>query len=156
MRRKDREVTNTEEIMGIIEECEVCRLGLHDRESIYMVPMNFGYEQKDGRLTLYFHCAKTGKKIELLKENPHVGFEMDCRHELVQGDSSCAFTFHYASVIGKGEAQILEVNEEKAEGLTYIMRHLTGKKQHEFKEKWLNMVTVIKVEADTYCCKQNQ
>ena len=38
MRRKDRKVTNPEEIRKVLEECKVCRLGMTDGEKIYIVP----------------------------------------------------------------------------------------------------------------------
>lgn len=46
MRRKDREITDIEEIRDIIEKCKVCRLAMQDEEGLYLVPLNFGYEFK--------------------------------------------------------------------------------------------------------------
>jgi len=37
----------------------------------YIVPMNFGYEMADGALSLYFHCANEGRKINIIKKNPN-------------------------------------------------------------------------------------
>lgn len=68
MRRKDREITDFDEMMKIIDRCDVCRLAISDEDFPYIVPMNFGTEVKDGTLYLYFHCAQQGKKIELLKK----------------------------------------------------------------------------------------
>ncbi len=69
MRRTDREVKDTAEIMKIIEKCDVCRLGLSDGNVPYVVPMNYGYEYSDGKLTLYFHGAKEGKKLQIIQNN---------------------------------------------------------------------------------------
>lgn len=82
MRRDDREVKNMEEIQEILDTCKVCRLGMADGSRIYIVPMNFGYEFEGDSLILYFHGAGEGRKLELIRKNPEVGIEMDCRHEL--------------------------------------------------------------------------
>jgi nitroimidazol reductase NimA-like FMN-containing flavoprotein (pyridoxamine 5'-phosphate oxidase superfamily) len=68
MRRKDREVTGTEELLAIIRANKVCRLGMADGDLPYVVPLNYGFEFDCGRLVLYFHCAGEGKKIGILKK----------------------------------------------------------------------------------------
>ena len=52
MRRKDREITDIEEIRDIIEKCKVCRLAMQDEEGLYLVPLNFGYEFEKESLAL--------------------------------------------------------------------------------------------------------
>ena len=127
MRRKDREVTDIEKIEEILDACKVSRIGLMDQGKIYIVPMNHGYSLEDGRLVLYYHGANEGKKLELVKENPQVGFEMDCGHELVEGRLACQHSYHYASIIGNGEARVITEPEEKLKALAVIMKHQTGK-----------------------------
>lgn len=68
MRRKDREVTELEAVMEIIRQCDVLRLGLADGDYPYIVPMNFGWEEKGGRLYFYLHGAAEGRKAELLRQ----------------------------------------------------------------------------------------
>ena len=63
MRRKDREIQNTEDKIKIIEKCKYLRLGLSENNMPYIVPLNYGYSYENEKLTLYFHCAKEGKKI---------------------------------------------------------------------------------------------
>ena len=75
MRRKDREVTDDYQIDTIITSCNCCRLGFYDQDSVYIVPLSFGYEKKAGTRIFYFHSAKQGKKIQLMKTNARVGFE---------------------------------------------------------------------------------
>ena len=64
MRRKDREVTELEAVKEIIRQCDVLRLGLADGDYPYIVPMNFGWEEKEGRLYFYLHGAAEGRKAE--------------------------------------------------------------------------------------------
>ena len=82
MRRTDREVNNFDEIIKIVEKCDICRLALIDNDVPYIVPLNFGFTTENRKLTLYFHGADKGKKHELIKKNNHASFEMDCSHKL--------------------------------------------------------------------------
>lgn len=67
MRRQDREVTDSARIREIISSCSVCRLGFCDGDEVYIVPLNFGYEEVDGKYVFYFHGAKAGRKAELIR-----------------------------------------------------------------------------------------
>ena len=94
MRRKDREVTDRQEIIKIIENCQCCRIGFQDDGEVYIVPLNFGFEYDEERYVLYFHGAKEGRKIDLIAKNPFVGFEMDTNHEIyAKGDNEIACAF---------------------------------------------------------------
>ena len=83
MRRKEREVIDYAEIEEIIRSAGCAGLILGGMYP-YIVPMNFGYENVNGRRTLFFHCAGEGRKLDLLRRNPDVAFEMDCRHRLLE------------------------------------------------------------------------
>ncbi|MDF2487247.1 MAG: putative flavin-nucleotide-binding protein, partial [Herbinix sp.] len=101
MRRQDREITDANEIYKIIKTCDVCRVAFFDEEYPYIVPLNFGVTFDGTGFKLYFHAAKDGTKLDLLRKNPKVAFEMDCNHNLVMGDNgSC--TMEYESVCGNG------------------------------------------------------
>ena len=75
MRRKDREVTDPVKIREIITACNCCRLGFRDGGRAYIVPMDFGFAETDGRWTFYFHSAKEGRKIDLLKAQGWASFQ---------------------------------------------------------------------------------
>lgn len=75
MRRKDREITAFDEIMKIIAKCDTCRVAMFDETFPYIIPLNFGTDLDDNQLYLYFHGAKIGKKIDLMKRNKNVSFE---------------------------------------------------------------------------------
>lgn len=153
MRRSDREVTNPEEILNIIDKCMVCRLGLWDGEKVYLVPMNFGYTCEDGVLNLYFHGADSGRKYDILSVHPQVGFEMDCEHGLDAGDAACSYGYYFASVVGNGVAEIVTDKEEKKKALSVLMQHQTGN-QFSFDDRQAAAVTVLKVTAKEYSCKR--
>ena len=55
MRRKDREVTDFNKIIEVVDTCDCFRLGLIDEDNLpYIVPLNFGYEVDGGKLFLYY------------------------------------------------------------------------------------------------------
>ena len=145
MRRKDLEVTDKAELKRILDGCKVCRLGIYG-EPPYIVPMNFGYTWTDG-LTLYFHSAPKGRKIDLMREHPKVSFEMDCDHLLVTGATACRYTYRYASLYGEGEARFIEACDEKLAALKAIMAHVTGADDYEYEEAAVRSVQVFAVDA---------
>lgn len=120
MRRKDREVTDWEELIEIIRKCDVCRLAIQDEPVPYILPLNFGLEVVEGKALLYFHGAREGRKYELLAQNNRVAFEFDCAHRLVLLEEEKNCTMEYESVIGSGTVE--EVPEaEKEHGLAVLM-----------------------------------
>lgn len=158
MRKPERQVTDRETIQEILDECKVCRLGMRDGEGVYVLPMNYGYELEGERLTLYFHGAREGKKLDLLRRYPEIGFEMDCGHGLMEGRLACQHSFYYASIIGRGKAAVVEDPAEKLEALKILMKHQTGKDFEEFETnpRLEKAVAIVKVEAESYTCKMHQ
>ncbi len=68
----------------------------------------FLYAVEDGAFTFYCHSAKEGKKLDVIRKNASVAFEMDCQKALQHGETSCTHSYYYASVLGEGKAEILE------------------------------------------------
>ena len=92
---------------------EILRIGFYDKDEIYIVPVNYGFSYNNEKYIFYFHGAKAGRKYELAKLNPKVGFEIDGKYSLVTGDIACDYTAYYQSVIGNGILSIVENTEEK-------------------------------------------
>lgn len=163
MRRQDREVTDGARIREIINSCAVCRLGFCDKEEVYIVPLNFGYEEKDGKYIFYFHGAKSGRKAELIRrsaalpEAPRTGFELDGEFGLVDGgEEACRYSMRYCSVIGSGRVEEIDDMEEKRRALDCIMAHYTEKAAWEYPEAMLKAVGVFRLEAEKLSCKERK
>jgi nitroimidazol reductase NimA-like FMN-containing flavoprotein (pyridoxamine 5'-phosphate oxidase superfamily) len=122
MRRNDRELTELQDIISVIEKCDVCRLAFFDVEYPYILPVNFGWDVTGDRITLYFHGALEGKKYDLMEKNNKVSFEMDCSHRLVLTEDSKSCTMEYESVIGNGILEYV-ADEDKYNALCLIMKH---------------------------------
>ena len=155
MRRKDREVTDIQELLSIVEECRICHVGLLDDKGVYIVPLNYGFEYVNKQLILYFHSAQVGRKIDAIIKNPNVCVEMDCDHRLIEGEKACDFSFGFKSVIGNGVATILSNYDEKLKGLSLLMKHETLK-EYAFDENMVNHVSVIKVIVNEFSGKYHK
>jgi nitroimidazol reductase NimA-like FMN-containing flavoprotein (pyridoxamine 5'-phosphate oxidase superfamily) len=144
MRRKDREITDLAEIREIIDAADVCRIAFADGNFPYIVTLNFGYEWND-RLTLYFHCAKQGRKLDLMKKNNTVCFEMDIGHALKRGNAACDWGMSYRSIVGYGTLSSVNDPQERTRALDRVMDHygFTGDKVYD--EKVLPVTEVLKL-----------
>ena len=152
MRRADREIKERLEIEQILAQADVCRIALNADPAPYIVPLNFGYEWND-QLRFYFHCASVGRKLELLKVNPHVGVEVDIAHVLLTAESACDWGMKYKSVIGTGVITSLETEKEKVHALDLIMAHYKFPGQPSYSEGMLRAVRVLCLEVTDFSSK---
>ena len=143
MRRKEKEITDTKSIEEIINKAKVCHLALSLDDAPYVVPVCFGYSTK----TIFFHSAKEGKKIDILKKNNKVCFEFDIDHELVESEKACNWSMKFKSVIGFGKASFIENIQEKQEALSTIMQNYT-RKTFLFSERSLSSTLVVRIDIE--------
>lgn len=156
MRRVDREITDTKELIEIIEKSKVCHVAMIDGDFPYMVPLSFGYEMTEEGLVLYFHSAKEGKKLDIIRKNSNVCFTISTQEKLIINDDiPCSSGCTYASVIGMGTAEILESAEEKCHALSVLMKHQAGK-TFIFDEKQAEMVCVFKISVKEFTGKRKK
>lgn len=151
MRRKEKEIRDRQRIEDIMKKALVCRIAMCDDGAPYLVPVNFGYEDN----ALYIHSAYEGKKIDILRKNNRVCFEMESDVRLVSADAACDWGTLYDSVIGFGRAQFIEDEEGKRKGLEIIVRHYTDQ-PCEFKEKGFRKALVIKIEIESLTGKSSR
>ena len=152
MRRKDREITDINEILELVAKTDVLHLGLFDGDYPYIVPLHYGYEYADGTLTFYMHGAKEGHKIDLINANPNVCVELENDVELIPGDVACAYGSSYFSIMGRGTASIVTDEEEKIKGLKLLMENQTGR-AFDIDARMAAAVAVIKVTTDNFTAK---
>lgn len=156
MRRQEKEVKDFDGLEEIIKSCKVSRVAMVDGDRPYIVPMNYGYKHDEKGLELYFHCAKQGRKLDILNKNNKVCFEMDCDHELdvpQNPEIACKYSYKYGSIIGDGVAEILEDDGERGEALKAIMIHQSGK-IFEFNTDMMKSVAIIKITSQSFTGKR--
>lgn len=154
MRRADREVTDYQQIKSIIEQAKVVHIGMIDNDRPYVVPMQYGFVFADGTLTLYVHCAKEGRKLDILKKNPCVFIELETNVAIVSGgDIPCKYGSEYASVMGDGTAVVVEDAAEKIFGLQLMMKTQSGR-DFEITEGMAASVTVLRIDVPCVTAKR--
>ena len=156
MRRSDREITDFQEIIAVMNRCDVCRLGLVDSSGRpYIVPLSFGLELKGKQISLYFHSAGEGKKLDLIRRGSPVCFEMDCAHQPVFQETMCRCTMKYQSVIGEGTVRFLE-GPEKAAALRILAAHYFPGHRFDFSPDHAPNVTVFRLDVTHLTAKQHR
>lgn len=145
MRRKDRQIKDINEIESIISCSDVCRVAFADNNTPYIVTMNFGYSGGD-HMCLYFHCATEGKKMDMIKKNNYVCFEMDTDHRLYKGTKGCDWGMKYSSIVGYGNISVIAEMEEKRTGLNYIMKHYAGSGDFSYDTIILEKMVVLRLD----------
>lgn len=153
MRRTDRAVTDNRQIQSIIEQAKVVHIGMIDNDRPYVVPMQYGFVFADGQLTLYVHCAKEGRKLDIIKKNPRVFIELETNVAIVSGgDIPCKYGSEYASVMGDGTAVFVEDAKEKILGLQLMMKTQSGR-DFEITEQMTKSVTVLRIDIPCVTAK---
>lgn len=155
MNRQERKTEDIGRIAQVLEESRVCRVALNDENAPYIVPLNYGFEFVSDKLFLYFHCAKKGKKTDLIKKCPKAGFETDIFRKLVTAEKACGYTAEYSGIVGWGNVEFVEKDEEKQRALCLIMQHYTGNHLWEIPKAALDEVCIFKISAHEYSCKEN-
>ncbi|MBR5514770.1 MAG: pyridoxamine 5'-phosphate oxidase family protein [Clostridia bacterium] len=153
MTRREKQVTDINEIIGILDRAKIVHVGMVDGAMPYVVPMNYGYTMEEGKLTLYLHGATQGRKLDILRENPNVFIEIDTDITPFEGKAACQYGTTYSSVMGEGVARLVEDPEGKMAGLGILMKTQTGR-DFDFSEKMVAGVTVIKINITEFTAKK--
>lgn len=146
MRRKDREIKDSEEINSIITKSDVCTIAFSNDNYPYLVTMNFGF--CPGPVPkVYFHCSREGKKLDMIRKNNHVCFEFFTDNKLHVGESACDYGMSYRSVVGYGKINPVDDEMEKISALNSIMEHYTGKSEFHFRPGTLAATLVLRLDV---------
>ena len=152
MTKREFQITDEAKIREILDTAKVLHLGLAVDNEPYVVPMNYGYCLEEGKLTLYLHSAVRGKKLDMVRANPRVFFELDCDRMPFEGKVPCQYGLVYSSVMGRGTASIVEDVEEKKQAMSLLMKTQTGK-DFSFEDRLVSIVSVIRIDVTEYTAK---
>lgn len=149
MRRADREVKDFDQILDIMRGCDICELALNDVDGYpYVLPMNFGLTVENGKPVIYLHSAREGKKLDLIARDARCAFSMSRGHVLELAKVACATTWKYESVLGRGRISVVDDPAEGIEALKAIMRHYDPEHAHEFDERHLRAVVILRMDVE--------
>ncbi len=152
MTKRERQITDPEQIVHILDTGKVLHLGLAVNNEPYVVPMNYGYTMEEGRLTVYLHSATQGKKLDMIRANPRVFFEIDCDRMPFEGKLPCQYGLVYSSIMARGTAHIVDDVEEKKRAMSILMKTQTGK-DFTFEDRLVSIVSVIRIDVEEYTAK---
>lgn len=155
-RRPDRRITDPDAIRKFLESEDIVHIAMVDGDTPYLVPMNYGCTlTDDGKLTLHLHSAAEGRKLDILRKNPNVCFEISRKLRLTFNPQTGSCTTKYHSVIGSGKVVFVEDAQEKIESLHVLMRHAGHTDYPPFPDKLVSVTTVLRIEADEYSAKSS-
>ena len=143
-------IKSKDKIVEFLNEESTGRISSIDEQGFpQIIPMNFVFLND----LVYMHSHIRGEKIENIKRNSKVGFEVDRNLEFLPSyfsdpeNASLADTL-YISVVIKGEAQLVESNEEKVLALNGLMKKYQPEGQYKPMNKnmgVLDATAVIKI-----------
>ena len=155
MRRWEKEIKDKSVIIELLNTCHVGRLGTNGKDGYPIVkPLNFAYH--DGKI--YFHTAKEGEKIEDIKRDNRVCFEVDMPIAFVKAKNQpCEADYLYRSVIIKGRAHIIEDRDEKIFALRCLMEKYQpgGGYGSEFPEEKLQITGIVRIDIEEMTGKED-
>jgi len=151
MRRSEKEIKDRAELEHILKTSEICRLGMVQEGIPYIVPMNYGYA--DG--ALYMHSAREGRKMDILRAENYVCFEIESGAKLVEAEDACGWTSRYTSIIGYGHVELIDGPAEKQHGLAVLMSHYSDRTDWEFPDRQLDRVLVLRLTIESMSGKKS-
>jgi nitroimidazol reductase NimA-like FMN-containing flavoprotein (pyridoxamine 5'-phosphate oxidase superfamily) len=151
MRKKEKEIKDRAEIEAILCEAEICRIALCDGDTPYIVPVNFGY--KDNKL--YLHSAREGRKLDIIRKNNKVCFEVDVDYQLVVCGAPCDWGMRYRSVIGTGRAHVIEDEDGRKEGFRILAEHYCSDAD-AIRESSMKGAVIIRIDIEEMIGKRSR
>lgn len=151
MRRSEKEIRDNSLIDAVLAEAFVCRLGLVDGGNPYVVPMCF-VRVGDA---MYLHAAREGRKIDILKQNDAVCFEVEADVALVPAAAACGWGMRYRSVIGFGRAAFVDDPQEKIAALDRLMEKYSGRGGWTYPDEAVRQTTIIRIGIERMTGKQS-
>lgn len=154
LRRTDCKVTDFNVVLSVLQKCQHCHLAFVDEGQPYVVALNYGFSSQNEKITLYFHSAVEGRKLDLVRTGKSVAFAMECEESMDTSDEfACKFTTHYLSVLGVGTPRMID-EAEKLDAFANIMTHYTDKKL-EFNAASLARTKLFAIDVESFSCKKH-
>lgn len=143
MRRKDREISDPEEISAILSEGRVLHLALADNNIPFVVPLFYFWDKK----SLYVHSAPAGSKVEILKKNNVACFEVSLDNAVIPDEKPCDFEAKHRTVIGLGRVYFVNDYDEKVKALRSICS-LFSDKTFDFPRARVDATLLMRIDPE--------
>lgn len=153
MRRKDRELTNINDIIAIVEKGTFLTVALVDEEGPYSLPLNYGFEVENGKFTFYVHSAMEGRKVAAFRKGVDVSISITSFDGYHGSEDGCSWTCYFESFIGFGQVREITDFEEKCKAMNTLMKRV-AKREFSFSEKMLGGTAVFAFDILKYSAKK--
>ncbi len=117
IQRLERVITDTNEIEAILARCRYAVIALAVDNEPYIVTLTYGYDRREG--TLYFHCAKEGRKLDFIRKNPEV-----CVTIIEEFGDQTTCDHSYRSLVIRGRIELLEEPKEIDWGIRLMIAQI--------------------------------
>ena len=151
MRRSEKQITDQNELIDILDGNTICRIAFSDNDIPYIVPMNYGYAENK----IYLHTAQEGRKMQILERNNSVCFEITDSIEIVKSEVACDFGTNFRSIIGFGTITPVMDFKEKLHAIRTIMKQHTNKDHWEFPDKKIDMFMILEITIEKLTGKKS-
>jgi nitroimidazol reductase NimA-like FMN-containing flavoprotein (pyridoxamine 5'-phosphate oxidase superfamily) len=131
-----RELNNTQ-IEALLKDQLIGRIGCHSAETMYVVPVNYVYDGTD----IYCHSVK-GMKIDMMRENPQICFEVDNIKDVTNWQSVIAWG-KFEEITEMGEKQ--EVLQKLTDRITPFIMDDSVTREHGFVEEESDVGTIVEL-----------
>ena len=121
-----------------------------------MLPLNFAYEEREGRLFVYFHAAPAGRKADALRRNPLCCLAMTAHYQLLRGGEACQWGAAFASVLVEGRAELIRDEALRLRALDCLMRRYGYEGTPRYQPAALGRTALYQVEALRLTAKRRQ
>lgn len=153
MRRKDKLITDPARLHQIIKASPYMVMGLANENTPYAVPLDFAFDGRD----VYFHCAREGRKLDMLAANPQVWLLFVNYGGIFSSgtdNTACSYSTRFASVMAFGEAEIIEDPEQKKQVFKLLMAKI-GKEDLPLRPGMLEVTCTVRVNIREMTGKQS-
>ncbi len=153
--KTEKTTTDPEKIDAILSGGRYMSLALCSGDEPYIVTLSYGYDRE--AKALYCHCAKKGKKLDIIRKNNRVCGTVIVDHGYIQKECGQP----YSSVVFSGTAVTIETLDEKKYAMNVLLNHLEDdpgiiQKSKLDEDKRYNAFGILRIAIDEITAKSGR
>ena len=154
IRRKEKAIENKEEMIAILEGSKYITIAMCQDDLPYLVTLSHGFDTEKN--CIYFHCAREGKKVDILTANSVVWGQAILDHGYAEG----ACDHLYATTQFKGNVSFIEDVKEKEHALRIMINSLEPNPElvleEQITEKSVQRVRIGRIDIEYMSGKKSK